>query len=129
MIVDSSVIVSFLRREPEWPAFARTLAKAETRLLSAGTWIELGAVTSREADDEVSLKLSHLMNRLRIDVVPVTTEQASIGHQAYRRFGKGHHKACLNFGDCFSYALAKETGFPLLFKGNDFIHTDVIPAL
>lgn len=125
MILDTSVIVAILRNEPEADHFLARLTAAETRLLSAGSWVELGAVTSSEGDEDLPTYLEQLLAKLGIAVEPVTVEQARLGHDAYRRFGKGHHPARLNFGDCFSYALAMSMGEPLLFKGNDFSQTDV----
>lgn len=72
--------------------------------------------------------LARLLHTFSIEIVPVTAHEARIGHDAYGRYGKGHHPAHLNFGDCFSYALAKATGEPLLFKGDDFSKTDITPA-
>ena len=129
MIIDTSVLVAILRQEPEAKLFLGRLADADRRLMSAGSWIELGAVTSKDGDEAFPALLSRMLERLRIAIEPVSVEQARIGHDAYRRFGKGHHQVCLNFGDCFSYALAKATVEPLLFKGDDFGQTDITPAL
>lgn len=128
MIVDTSVLVAILRREPEADRLIEQLADADRRSISAGSWVELGAVTSKDGGETFPHLLGRTLIQLRITIEPVTAEQAQIGHEAYRRFGKGHHHAKLNFGDCFAYALAKATGEPLLFKGHDFSHTDIIPA-
>lgn len=128
MIVDTSVIVAILRDEPDSESLAIKLANAQDKRMSAGSWIELGAVTSDLGDDQLPALLDQMLARLEIRLEPVTLEQARIGHEAYRRFGKGHHPARLNFGDCFSYALAKATGAPLLYKGDDFGRTDVPSA-
>lgn len=129
MIVDSSVIVAIALREPEREIFESLLAAAGQRRMSSGTWIELSAVAVRSR--LISAKwLDTMLERFRIVLEPVSTEQAEIGHRAYREFGLGSgHRARLNFGDCFSYALAKATGEPLLFKGDDFAHTDVLKAI
>jgi ribonuclease VapC len=129
MIVDSSAVMAILREEPEAEPFLRLISKAVAKHLSAGTWFELAAVVSKDGDEAVAAALPILMQDLQIALAPVTIVQARIGHEAYHRFGKGRDKARLNFGDCFSYALAKETGLPLLFKGNDFAQTDIISAL
>ncbi len=129
MIVDTSAIMAILRKEPEARPFTQLISATEKALLSAGSWIELAAVTSKEGDEAVVAALSVLLADLRIEIAPVTVVQARLGHDAYRSFGKGRHEARLNFGDCFSYALAKETGLPLLFKGNDFTQTDITPAI
>jgi ribonuclease VapC len=128
MIVDSSVIMAMLLQEPERDEFVRILSTTPTCLMSAGNWVELGAVLGRRPK-ALAAEAENIVTALNIDIVPVTKRQAEIGHQAYREFGKGRGRARLNFGDCFAYALAKDTGLPLLFKGNDFIHTDIVPAL
>ena len=128
MIVDSSAVMAMLLQEPERDEFVRILATASLCLMSAGNWVELGAVLGRRPE-ALATEAENLVAALNIGIVPVTREQAEIGHQAYREFGKGRGRARLNFGDCFAYALAKETGLPLLFKGNDFIHTDIVPAV
>ena len=124
MIVDSSAIMAIVLREPEHPIFLRLMANAPVRRLSAGTWIELAAVAvggKLMATDWLDRALAEY----ELIIEPVTAEQALIGHAAYRRYGVGSgHRARLNFGDCFAYALAKATGEPLLFKGDDFTHTD-----
>lgn len=127
MIVDRSALVCILRKEPETIQMVEALASSASTSLSAGTWIELGAVTSD--DPRLRAELALLMSTYSIAIAPVSVDQARIGHDAYRQFGKGHHRAKLNFGDCFSYALSRETGEPLLFKGDDFIHTDVMRAI
>jgi ribonuclease VapC len=129
MIVDSSAIMAILREEPEAENFSRLISKADAKQLSAGTWIELAAVASKDGDEAVAAALPILMHDLKIALAPVTIVQARLGHDAYRMYGKGRHRARLNFGDCFAYALAKETGLPLLFKGDDFVHTDITPAV
>lgn len=128
MIVDSSVLVCLLLNEPECARFKAVMERADEKLISAGTWVELGAVVARRqlATRE---ELKRVVRLQQIRVAMVTVEQGEIAHEAYWRFGigSGHH-ARLNFGDCFSYALAKATGEPLLFKGDDFNHTDLLLA-
>lgn len=129
MIVDTSALVAILLDEPERAAFIRLIASTGNSWISSGTAIELTAVCTRRqiASDQ---SLTALFDRLNLRIAPVTAEQALIGQAAYRTFGIGSgHPARLNFGDCFAYALAKATGEPLLFKGDDFIHTDITPAL
>jgi len=121
--------MAILRAEPEARKFANRIMQSERRLLSAGSWIEMAAVLNKPEDDDARLALGKLMKQLRIEVVPVTVEQAELGHKAYVRFGKGRNRVRLNFGDCFPYALAVSEGLPLLFKGDDFSQTDVVPAL
>lgn len=129
MIIDTSVIVCLLQDEPERERFESEMIAAPHRLMAAGNWVELAAVAVRKklATQE---RLGRLIENQRIEIAPVTAEQAAIGHAAYFEFGIGSgHPAKLNFGDCFAYALAKATGEPLLFKGDDFIHTDIEPAI
>lgn len=129
MIIDSSVIVAIALREAERPMFEERMADAPVGRISAGTWIELSAVAVRRRIMRPDW-LAEVPDTHTIIIEPVTVEQAHIGQEAYRRYGIGSgHKARLNFGDCFSYALAKATGEPLLFKGDDFIHTDVLRAV
>lgn len=129
MIVDTSAIIAILVGEADRDALTRTLAMAPARHISAGSWIELGVVLSRRRDPSLRPRLDALLKIIPIEIAPVTAEQAEIGAAAYRKYGQGAgHPARLNFGDCFAYALAKSAGQPLLFKGDDFIHTDITPA-
>lgn len=129
MIVDTSAIVSILRREEGSTELALTLAQAPVATLSAGSWVELAAVATRSGRAHLWNDAEQLMRDTPIIVAPVTVEQAEIAREAYRRYGMGTgHPAALNFGDCFAYALAKSTGESLLFKGADFAQTDVARA-
>src|ERR1700686_1195635 len=96
--------------------------------MSAINYVEAGVVVDANRNALLSRRLDQLLRDVEISVEPVTLNQARIAREAYRDFGKGRHRAGLNFGDCFAYALAKETGEPLLFKGDDFCHTDIVPA-
>lgn len=129
MIVDTSALMAILLGESDADRFAAAIFDADRCAVSAGSWIELSAVIVRRSYD-LHDRLDVLIRRSSIAIDPVTEAQARLGHQAYRDFGIGSgHKARLNFSDCFAYALAKATGEPLLFKGDDFIHTDITPAL
>lgn len=129
MIVDSSAIMAILLEEPESNMFSRLLIASGRSRLSAGGWVELSAVLTRSRRTALFPLLDAIMAKFAIRVAPTSEEQAQIAHKAYRRFGIGTgHPAKLNFGDCFAYALAKETGEPLLFKGDDFAHTDIAAA-
>ena len=129
MIVDTSAIVAMLQLEPEATTMLRLLSKRTDAKMSAATYLECGIVIDRERDARASANLDALIGRLRITIEPVTAEQARIARQAYRDFGKGSgHKAQLNYGGCFAYALAMERGEPLLFKGEDFVHAGVARA-
>jgi ribonuclease VapC len=130
LIVDTSALVAILRQEPEEPSFARILDDAETLRMSAATYLELSIVIDSRRDSAMSRKFDDLLDRFSIEVEPVTVEQALIAREAYRDYGRGSgHPANLNIGDCFSYALARAKREPILFKGDDFGHTDLRPAM
>lgn len=126
MIIDTSALVTILRGEPEAEAYLEAIRISQRRRLSAGSYLELGIVIDRSRDPIASRGVDELLGRLSIVIEPVTPAQARIAREAYRDFGKGSgHRAALNFGDCFAYALAREHNEPLLFKGDDFGHTDI----
>jgi ribonuclease VapC len=129
MIVDSSAILAVLFSESDAETYARAIAEADSCRVSAATFVEIAIVVEAQTKNSGSRQFDAFMRRAGITIEPVTEEQAHIARQAYTDFGKGRHGAALNFGDCFSYALAKVTGEPLLFKGDDFKQTDIIPAL
>jgi ribonuclease VapC len=128
MIVDTSAIIAVLRNEPDAPAIGEALQRSQICRVSAVTYVEAGVVTDSNRNPVLSRRLDDLIRDVRIKIETVTPQQAQIARQAYRDFGRGRHKAGLNFGDCFSYALAKELDEPLLFKGTDFSHTDIDAA-
>ncbi|HEY2578939.1 MAG TPA: type II toxin-antitoxin system VapC family toxin [Streptosporangiaceae bacterium] len=130
MIIDTSALIAILRAEPDASEIAYAIEKAQSRQISAANWLETAVVIDASRDPIASRHLDELVQTAELQVEPVTQDQARIARDAYRDFGKGSgHKAGLNFGDCFAYALAKSTGQALLFKGNDFGHTDITPAL
>lgn len=129
MIVDSSALLAILRDEPESPMFAAAMERASTRRISAANFLETAIVIDASRDPVASRRFDELVRIAGLAVEPVTEEQARVARDAYRDFGKGSgHPAQLNFGDCFAYALAKVSGEDLLFKGNDFVHTDIASA-
>lgn len=128
MILDTSAIIAILRDEPEAAAIAQTLEQAEHCRVSAVSYVEAAVVIDAARSPVSSRRLDDFFSRAEIVVESVSPHQAKIAREAYRDFGKGRHKAGLNFGDCFAYALAKDKSEPLLFKGDDFRHTDVEPA-
>lgn len=129
MIIDTSALLAILRDEPDAEVIASAIQQASVRRVSAATFLEAAVVIDMSRDPIASRRFDELIAVAGIVVEPVTEEQARIGRAAYRDFGRGSgHPAQLNFGDCFSYALARATGEPLLFNGTDFIHTDVAPA-
>lgn len=129
MIVDTSAILAILFEEGDAELYARALTQADSCRVSAATFVEAAVVVDAQTKDEGSRQFDAFIRRAGIAIEPVTEEQAHIARQAYADFGKGRHAAGLNFGDCFSYALAKVSGEPLLFKGNDFTKTDIVSAL
>ncbi len=130
MIVDSSALVAILLGEPETLVLAKTLNSAESLSISAGTFVELSIVIDKRKNPALSNQIEEIIDQYNIFVEPVTADQARIARQAYRDYGRGSgHKANLNFGDCFSYALARVKREPLLYKGDDFVHTDIRSAM
>ncbi len=129
MVVDSSALIAILRGEPEEPAFRNVIRTAPNRLLGAPTRVEASMVALGRRGEPGLEQMQALIERLELEVVPFSDDQAKLAIEAFRRFGKGRHPAGLNYGDCFSYALAKATGEPLLFKGDDFSQTDIKRAV
>ena len=129
MILDTSAIVAILFREPEAALFAGLIHSADRCLISSGSYLELSIVMERQTEPGAERQRDIFFRRAGIIVAPFTVEQADIARQAFHDYGKGRHPAGLNYGDCFSYALAKFTGEPLLFKGEDFRKTDLLFAI
>lgn len=129
MILDSSAVVAILRKEPERIRFAEALDAAESVSISAATYLEITIVIGSRNNPVANGELDAFFEQFPVVIEPFTAEQAQIARQAYRDYGKGSgHPANLNFGDCFAYALARSKREPLLFKGDDFIHTDLRSA-
>lgn len=130
MIVDSSAIVAILLAEPERQVLLEAIQQAPEVAMTAASYLEVGMVVDGRGNPVLSRQYDALVEALGIEVVDTTAEQARVARAAHRDFGRGSgHPARLNFGDCLSYAAAVQDGVPLLFKGDDFIHTDVTPAL
>jgi ribonuclease VapC len=130
MIVDTSAIAAILLDEPDANQFAEAIEASEEPCASAATYFEAGIVLDGKRNPGLSRRLDEVFAEAGIVIEPVTAHQARIAREAYRDFGKGSgHPAQLNFGDCFAYALAKDKAEPLLFKGADFVHTDVRRAI
>lgn len=130
MILDSSAVIAILRDEPEARAFADAIEDAPIRRISAANFLEAAAVIDGSRNPVLSRRFDDLLRDADVRIEPVTEVQARLGREAYRDFGRGSgDQAKLNFGDCFAYALARDTGEQLLFKGSDFAHTDVTPAV
>ncbi len=130
MIVDTSALIAILKQEPGWKVLANALDSPSVSCISASTYVELSIVVDRWKNPTLSRRIDELIEQFRIVIEPITPEQARIAREAYRDYGKGSgHAANLNFGDCFSYALARAKREPILFKGDDFIHTDLRSAI
>jgi ribonuclease VapC len=130
MIVDSSALIAILRGEPEAEAFADAMEAAESVRISAGTLFEASIVADGYRNPKLAARFDEIVEDPRFIIEPVTVQQARIARQAYRDYGRGSgHPANLNFGDCLSYALAREKREPILFKGDDFGHTDLRSAV
>jgi ribonuclease VapC len=130
MIVDTSAIVAVIRNEPERAAFVQAMTQSLSLRMSATSYLEASIRIDAHNDPVASRRFDELIEEMGIQIEAVTFDQVRIARQAYRDFGKGRRNpAQLNFGDCFAYALAAATGEPLLFKGADFVHTDVKPAV
>lgn len=128
MILDTSALVAILYREPEAEAFVQAVHDADACRISVANYVELSMVVESQLGAEGTRQAEAFLRRAGIAIEPVTIEHGELARQAFLDFGKGRHKAGLNFGDCFSYALAKAAGEPLLFKGKDFALTDIEAA-
>ena len=129
MVIDTSAIVAILFNEPDQRRFSEAIEAAPVRLLSAVTRVEASFVVEGRKQDAGRELLDRFLALVDPEIVAVTSQQADLAITAFRRFGKGRHRAGLNIGDCFAYALAKATDLPLLFKGDDFVHTDIRAAV
>ena len=128
MIVDSSAVIAILRNEPEGAAFEQLLLDHPVRM-SAANWFEAAMVADGSVPANAGDRFDRIVEAAGITIEPVTEAHARAARIAFRRYGRGSGSpARLNFGDCFAYALSATSGEPLLFKGDDFTHTDVLPA-
>lgn len=128
MVIDTSAIVAIALDEPEARAFEERIADDPVRMISAATLLETAMVIETRLGARGGGELDLWLHKAQVEIVAVDAELAEIARRAWRRFGKGRHPAGLNFGDCFSYALATLTQEPLLFKGSDFAETDIRAA-
>lgn len=130
MIIDSSAVVAVVRDEPDAAVLTEAMLRAGRVRMSAATYLETSIVIDSRRDPVAARVVDTILSRFGVEVEAFTAEQAEIARAAYRDFGRGSgHPAQLNFGDCFAYALAKSTGERLLYKGDDFGHTDIRSAL
>lgn len=125
MVIDSSALLAIMQSESEQRKYLEAIEAADTRLMSAVTFVEASIVLESRYGSDGLRDLDLLLSKARIELVAVDSEQAHAARRAYSRFGRGRHRAGLNFGDCFSYALASVVNEPLLYKGDDFVYTDV----
>jgi len=128
MVIDTSALIAILFNEPDADRFAAAIAGASTRLISTVSVLEAGMVVESRYGELGGIELDRLLHQTRIEIAPFTVDQLDEARRAFRRFGKGRHRAGLNFGDCAVYALAKLTGETLLAKGEDFPLTDIARA-
>ena len=129
MIVDTSALIAILKNEPEAEAYSKAIEAAKLVRISAASYLESRIVIGRYKDPILTARLEEILENPGLQIEPVTAAQARIAWEAYRDYGKGSgHPANLNFGDCFAYALARAKREPLLYKGDDFVYTDVRPA-
>jgi ribonuclease VapC len=129
MVIDSSVLVAILMQEPGWLDLAKVIDATPRRMISVATFLETSMVVEARKGPEGARDLDAFVQRAGIEIVPVDARQAQLARTAWRSFGKENHPASLNYGDLFSYALAKFNGAPLLYKGGDFSRTDIASAL
>lgn len=125
MVIDTSALLAILFNEPDAEHFELALEADPIRLLSTASLLETAIVVEARLGEAGGQELDLLLDKAQITFVPFTAEHTKIARLAYRTYGKGRHPASLNYGYCFAYALAKTTGEPLLFKGNDFSQTDI----
>ena len=128
MVIEASALLAILKAESERASFLHAISQAPVRRLSPVNWLEAAIVIERDGPQARST-LEELVRDAQVQIVPVGVDHMVLAREAWQSFGKGRHRAALNLGDCFAYALAKSLNEPLLFKGNDFRLTDVIPAL
>ena len=126
MIIDTSALIAILYNESSASRLVAALERSAVRLVSAGTVIEASLVLLGRFGERGELQLDALLRALKAEMIAVDADQVAIARDAARTFGRGRHQAALNFGDCFSYALAHSRGQPLLYVGDDFSRTDVI---
>ena len=125
MVIDSSIFVAIFLAEETWELLIEEISKAPEKSISAFTYVETAVVIDKKLGEDGVSAFKHFIDEAKINIIEVTADIASEAFLAYRKFGKGNHKAGLNLGDVFSYATAKLTGNPLFFKGDDFALTDI----
>ena len=129
IVVDSSALIAILDKEPDAALYAEAIAEADIPLISAATLLELHIVMLNRHGARAAQIVDRLIQNAAFQIENFTAQHVELAREAYARYGKGRNAAGLNYGDCFSYALAKATGLPLLFKGQDFSKTDLVAVL
>ena len=129
IVVDTSALIAILDKEPDAHLYAEAIAEADPPLISTATLVELNIVMLNRHGIKAAQIVDQLIQEGGFQAESFTIQHAELARDAYARYGKGQQAAGLNYGDCFSYALAKATGLPLLFKGQDFAKTDIVPVL
>jgi ribonuclease VapC len=129
IVVDSSALIAILDKEPDAALYAEAIAEADTPLIAAATLLELHIVMLNRHGARAAQIVDRLIQNAAFQIEDFTAQHVELAREAYDRYGKGRNAAGLNYGDCFSYALAKATGLPLLFKGQDFSKTDLVAVL
>lgn len=128
--IDTSALIAIFKLEPEADSFLKTIVKARSRLMSALSYLEASMVMTGASGGAGAFEpLDDFLAEADIEIVPFDAGQALLARAAFLRFGKGRHKAALNLGDCASYALAMSRSVPLLYKGEDFRHTNIMAAV
>ncbi|MFZ1642393.1 MAG: type II toxin-antitoxin system VapC family toxin [Candidatus Contendobacter sp.] len=125
MVIDTSALIAILLDEPDAIHYAEAIEQASTRVMSTGNWLEAALVITARQGESGMAEFRALIEKIQPEIVALDIVQMDLAYQAWRKFGKGRHRAGLNFGDCFAYALAQLRHEPLLFKGDDFTHTDI----
>ncbi len=129
MVIDTSALLAIFLDEGERRAYSEAIAAAASRVMSVATFVEISIVIEARFGAEGLRDLDLFIDRAGIEIADVDLEQGKVARRAFSRYGKGRHPAGLNYGDCFSYALAITRGESLLYKGEDFARTDAVPAL
>jgi ribonuclease VapC len=128
MVIDTSAVMAILLDEADAAQYVTVMIRTPSLIMSAATYVEFGIIArSRQGFDAAAV--DEALARWGVVIVPLSPTQARLAIEAFAAFGKGLHPACLNYADCFAYALAKERGEPLLFKGSDFARTDIVSAI
>ena len=129
MVIDTSAVIAILNLEPEANLFTNAIASDSIRLMSMGTALEVSIVVKARKEEAGIRELEFFLYKSAINLVTFDESQLKMARYAFEHYGKGRHPAGLNFGDCFAYALSKTSGQLLLFKGNDFVQTDILVAV